>query len=263
MEESDEDFDDINDVEMRKLCHELHLQHISEDILGLKRATKNNKKLSRRKRFVILKIDEFIGFIIDSYAAQLVMNIRKKFQVIYYSFFLTRKKTYYFYFQIILAKCIRKPGRNSSTGEDGVMRTVLSLLSSEETAMQVPQPSGVGRRPTNVSADSMLVTPDLRPEDLYPIRRYLTYIPPPKGYTYESSYENSLDPSSVSLVASKNRFNPTRLNKTTEYRDVFQNPTSAPSMNLSFQGIPSVLPNVAPVRGRPILKSYSYSSEGN
>jgi hypothetical protein len=84
LEESDEDSDDIDDDEMRKLCQELHLQHITEDILGLNRVAKSNKRLSRpRKHFVILKIDEFIGFIIDSYVAQLIMNIRNKFQVIF------------------------------------------------------------------------------------------------------------------------------------------------------------------------------------
>nr|CAH0102024.1 unnamed protein product [Daphnia galeata] len=245
LEESDEDSDDIDDDEMRKLCQELHLQHITEDILGLNRVAKSNKRLSRpRKHFVILKIDEFIGFIIDSYVAQLIMNIRNKFQS-------------------ILAKCIREPGRNCSVGEDAVLRSVLSLLSSEEMAMQVPQPSGVGRRPTNVSADSMLVTPELKPGDLYPIRRYMTYTTPPKGYSYESNeFNKSSDTSSITSAASKNRIKPSRLNKTTDYREVFPNPT--PSMNLSFQGMSSVIPNVTPVGGRPICKSYSYSySEGN
>ena len=162
-----------------------------------------------------------------------------------------------------MAKCIREPGRNSSVGEDAVLRSVLSLLSSEEMAMQVPQPSGVGRRPTNVSADSMLVTPELKPGDLYPIRRYMTYNTPPKGYSYESNeFNKSSDTSSITSAASKNRIKPSRLNKTTDYREVFPNPT--PSMNLSFQGMSSVIPNVTPVGGRPICKSYSYSySEGN
>ena len=87
MEESDEDSDDIDDEEMRKLCQELNFQHISEDILGLNRVTKNNKRLSRpRKHFVILKINEFIGFIVDSYVAQLIVNIRIKFQVFFFFF---------------------------------------------------------------------------------------------------------------------------------------------------------------------------------
>jgi hypothetical protein len=176
-----------------------------------------------------------------------------------------KENSFDLFFKTILAKCIREPGRNCSVGEEGVLRTVLSLLSSEEMGMQVPQPSGVGRRPTNVSADSMLVTPELKPEELYPIRRYMTYTPPPKGYSYENhEYNNSFVTSGIGSTASKNRIKPNRLNKTTDYREVFPSPTPVPSMNLSFQGTPSVMPNVTPVRGRPLCKSYSYNySEGN
>lgn len=50
--------------------------------------------------------------------------------------------------------------------------------------MPLQQPCGIGRRPTNVSAESILVTPELKPNDLFPINRYLTYTPPPPGYAY-------------------------------------------------------------------------------
>lgn len=67
---------------MRKLCQELNFHHITDEIVSLNRASKTNKRLSRpRKHFVILKIDEFVGFVVDAYVAQLIMNIRQKFQV--------------------------------------------------------------------------------------------------------------------------------------------------------------------------------------
>ena len=73
----------MEEEEMRKYCQELKFQHITEDILGLNRLAKSSKRLSRpRKHYVILKIDDFVGFIVDIYVAQLIMNIRQKFQVI-------------------------------------------------------------------------------------------------------------------------------------------------------------------------------------
>ncbi len=72
----------MEDEDVRKLCQELNFQHLTDDMLGLHRITKSSKRLSRpRKHYVILKIDDFVGFIVDTYVAQLIMNIRQKFQV--------------------------------------------------------------------------------------------------------------------------------------------------------------------------------------
>lgn len=80
--ESEDESDEIDDEEMLKLCQEFSLQHMAEEIIGLNRASRTNKRLSQpRKHFVILKIDEFVGFIVDAYVAQLIMSIRQKFQV--------------------------------------------------------------------------------------------------------------------------------------------------------------------------------------
>lgn len=84
-----------------------------------------------------------------------------------------------------MARCIREPCRTYTQSEDALLRSVLSVLSAEEMAMQLVQPSGIGRRPTNVSAESMLITPDLKAEDLYLVPRHLTYTPPPRGYVLE------------------------------------------------------------------------------
>lgn len=148
---------------------------------------------------------------------------------------------------------IREPGRSCSTAEDAVLRTVLSVLSAEEMIMNLQQPSGIGRRPTNVSADSMLVTPELKPEDLYPIRRYMNYTPPPKGYLYEM--KDSVNSNNTGAIA-KNKIR-AKLNKT-EYREVF--PHQPVMHNLSFHGMPSEPSHFVPVAGRPICKSsYNFS----
>ena len=81
-DDDDSDSDDMDEEVMRKLCHDLKMTHKSQEVIGLSRVIRNNKKLSRQhKSFVILRIDEFVGFLVDSYTAQLIMSIRQKFQV--------------------------------------------------------------------------------------------------------------------------------------------------------------------------------------
>lgn len=160
----------------------------------------------------------------------------------------------------MLFKCIREPGRTCSAAEDATLRTVLSVLSAEETAMNLPQPSGIGRRPANVSAESMLVTPDLREEDLYPVRRCTVYTPPPKGYYYEvRDKKNTCDNSSLA-VRQRPKFNKS-ISKNETTHDVSSDPTTG-WHNLTFQGTPTPLSNFVPAGGRPLFKTYhnhSYS----
>lgn len=81
-DEDDYDSDDMDEEEMLKFCHDLNLAHKGRDVVGLSRVIRSNKKLSKqRKNFVIIRIDEFVGFIVDSYTAQLIMAVRQKFQV--------------------------------------------------------------------------------------------------------------------------------------------------------------------------------------
>ena len=88
--------------------------------------------------------------------------------------------------QVILLKCICEPGRNRTAAEECAIRVLISVLSSEESTAtgRLSQPMGVGRKPNNVSADSMLVTPHLRPTDLVLNKPFVNYIPPPKGHRY-------------------------------------------------------------------------------
>lgn len=124
--------------------------------------------------------------------------------------------------------------------------------------MHLPQPSGIGRRPANVSADSMLVTPELKPEDLYPIRRYKIYTPPPKGYFYETKDSNNVCGNPIA----KNRTKSNRFGNKTESRDIYSDPPPFPNLYLP-ETFPAVT-NAIPYGGRPICKSYNQSyHEGN
>ena len=76
-----------------------------------------------------------------------------------------------------------EPGNALSSNEESVLKTVLQMLSSEDTALRLPQPSsGIGRRPTIVSSDSMTVAPALKQEELCLMKRYETYTSPPRGH---------------------------------------------------------------------------------
>lgn len=70
--------------------------------------------------------------------------------------------------------------------EECAIRVLISVLSLEESAAtgRLSQPMGIGRKPTNVSADSMLVTPHLKPTDLALNKPFVNYTPPPKGHRY-------------------------------------------------------------------------------
>lgn len=70
--------------------------------------------------------------------------------------------------------------------EESTLRTVLSLLTIEESSARLTQPVGVGRRPANVSSESMSVNPDnLKPGKFYLIKKYLAYQRPPRGFAGE------------------------------------------------------------------------------
>ncbi len=72
----------MDEEEIRTICKELHFQHVSNEVVGLNRVIRKNKRAAKpHKKFVILRINEFVGFIIDSYTSQLIMAIRHKFQV--------------------------------------------------------------------------------------------------------------------------------------------------------------------------------------
>lgn len=72
----------MDEEEIRTICQNLHFQHVSNEVVGLNRVIRQNKKaIKPHKKFVILRLNEFVGFIVDSYTAQLIMAIRHKFQV--------------------------------------------------------------------------------------------------------------------------------------------------------------------------------------
>lgn len=164
--------------------------------------------------------------------------------------------------QSILVKGIRDPGRNTVTAEEAVLRTVLSILSSEEMSMQLVQPSNIGRRPANVSADSMLVVPKLNPGELFQVKRYLTYTPPPKGFIYDAK-EQGNDGTRIRNRESSTNVLKAPLNEPQSYDRM---PTAAIEATFSTgisesshgyrNTFPSPFPANPPPVGRPILKSY-------
>lgn len=79
---SDDEDDDIDEDEIRQVCSEFNLQHMAEHLVGFNQAIKNHKTMSKPKRnHVVLKLNDYVGFIVDSHASQLLLSLRKKFQV--------------------------------------------------------------------------------------------------------------------------------------------------------------------------------------
>ncbi|KAK6644023.1 hypothetical protein RUM43_000288 [Polyplax serrata] len=75
-----------------------------------------------------LKIDDWVLFKIDTEAAQLALQLRQK----WHSLFLRKMKS---------------PGKPWLPLDDAVVKTVVSVLSAEEQALNLTQPQGVGQRP--------------------------------------------------------------------------------------------------------------------
>ncbi|CAH1253699.1 YTHDC2 [Branchiostoma lanceolatum] len=74
------------------------------------------------------KLDDWISFKLDSEAAHLLLQLRLK----WHSLFLRR---------------MRAPAKPWSQVDEGVIRAVIGVLSSEEQALGLQQPSGIGQRP--------------------------------------------------------------------------------------------------------------------
>jgi len=84
-----------------------------------------------------------------------------------------------------LLDSILEPGRSSSRTEEALVRCILSLLSSEETAQNLLQPSKIGSKPTHISNDlSTVISSKLRADNSEWLKKCGPYTPPPKGYGY-------------------------------------------------------------------------------
>lgn len=79
---SDDDSDDIDEDEIRQVCSEYSFPHMADHLVGFNQAIKNHKKLTKpRKHNVVLKLSDTVGFTVESYASQLLLSMRQKFQV--------------------------------------------------------------------------------------------------------------------------------------------------------------------------------------
>lgn len=81
-----------------------------------------------------LKIDDWVLFKIDAEAAQLALQLRQK----WHSMFLRRMKS---------------PGKPWTSADDAIVKTIVSVLTTEEQALNLTQPPGVGQRPRPCNID--------------------------------------------------------------------------------------------------------------
>ncbi|PNF38747.1 putative ATP-dependent RNA helicase YTHDC2, partial [Cryptotermes secundus] len=81
-----------------------------------------------------LKLDEWVVFRVDAEAAHLALQLRQK----WHSLFLRR---------------MRAPAKPWSQVDEAVIKTVVNVLTAEEEAVGLQQPSGIGRRPWPLSVN--------------------------------------------------------------------------------------------------------------
>ncbi|XP_015520709.1 3'-5' RNA helicase YTHDC2 [Neodiprion pinetum] len=82
----------------------------------------------------ILKLDDWVVFKLDPEAAQLILHLRQKWNAL----FLRRMKT---------------PSKPMSQLDEQVVRTLVSVITNEEQACGLHQPSGIGQRPRPLIVD--------------------------------------------------------------------------------------------------------------
>lgn len=84
-----------------------------------------------------------------------------------------------------LLESILEPGRCSSLNEESLVRCILSVLSSEEMALNLQQPSKIGSKPTNISNDLTSISSlNHNIGNIGWLKKCGSYTLPPKGYSY-------------------------------------------------------------------------------
>ncbi|XP_069677317.1 3'-5' RNA helicase YTHDC2-like isoform X2 [Periplaneta americana] len=81
-----------------------------------------------------LKLDEWVVFRVDAEAAHLALQLRQK----WHSLFLRR---------------MRAPAKPWSQVDEAVVKTIINVLTAEEQALGLQQPSGIGQRPRPMTID--------------------------------------------------------------------------------------------------------------
>ncbi|XP_015112250.1 3'-5' RNA helicase YTHDC2 [Diachasma alloeum] len=87
-----------------------------------------------REGMTILKLDDWVVFKLDFEAARLILHLRQKWNAL----FLRRMKN---------------PTRSMTALDDQVVKAMVSIISNEEQACELPQPSGIGQRPRPLIVD--------------------------------------------------------------------------------------------------------------
>lgn len=104
----------------------------------------------------ILKLDDWVVFKLDPEAAQLILHLRQKWNAL----FLRRMKT---------------PSKPMSQLDEQVIRTLVAVITNEEQACGLQQPSGIGQRPRPLIVDYYPASAR-RADDYEEVKRYTDFI---------------------------------------------------------------------------------------
>ncbi|XP_053911310.1 3'-5' RNA helicase YTHDC2 [Cuculus canorus] len=92
----------------------------------------------------VVKLDEWLHLRLDPEACALLLQLRQKWQ----SLFLHR---------------VRAPAKSWSQADETTVRAIVAVLSAEEQAAGLQQPSGIGQRPRPMSPEELLLPSTRRP----------------------------------------------------------------------------------------------------
>ncbi|XP_077318393.1 3'-5' RNA helicase YTHDC2 isoform X2 [Lithobates pipiens] len=85
------------------------------------------------------KLDEWLQFKLDSEAAGLLLQLRQKWHILF-------------------MKRMRAPSKPGTQADEATLRTMITVLSTEEQAAGLHQPSGIGQRPRPISSEELSVS---------------------------------------------------------------------------------------------------------
>ncbi|NWI89266.1 YTDC2 helicase, partial [Pitta sordida] len=87
----------------------------------------------------VLKLDEWLHLKLDPEAADLLLQLRQKWN----SLFLRR---------------MRAPSKSWSQADEAIIRAIVAVLTAEEQSAGLQQPSGIGQRPRPVASEELPLT---------------------------------------------------------------------------------------------------------
>ena len=76
----------MDEDEIRSLCEQLNFPNLSDQVVAYHQVIRGEKSTRRQyqrdqKKYVLMKVDDFLAFKMEESAAKTILNMRNRFQV--------------------------------------------------------------------------------------------------------------------------------------------------------------------------------------